>query len=142
MDEVRVRSLGKMQQQVIAAPHSLIADEPPAFGGDDLGPNPYELLLAALGTCTSMTLFMYAERKNWDLRSVDIRLVHGRVFGEDCERCEEPDQYLDRVQQNVLVSGDLTNDQVEALLNIASKCPAHKTLSNGVAIEIALSRNS
>jgi putative redox protein len=131
MARIVVRSLGGMQQQVIAVPHSLIADEPEDYWGDGLGPNPYELLLGALGTCTAMTLLMYAQRKEWDLREVRVELDNDRVFGEDCLRCEEPNQYMDHIRQRVELKGSLDEEQLERLRVIAAKCPVHKTLGRG-----------
>lgn len=134
MGEVVVRSLKGMQQQVIAGRHSLVADEPLEWDGDDLGPNPYELLLAALGTCINMTLFIFARRNEWDLWSVESRLVHDRVFGEDCLHCEEEGEFMDRVQQFVTVRGRLSPEQLSRLAEIAGKCPVHKTLVRGMQI--------
>ncbi|MBU2601546.1 MAG: OsmC family protein [Actinobacteria bacterium] len=135
MAEVLVRSLTGLQQQVIAPPHSYIADEPPTFDGEDLGPGPYELLLAALGSCTNMTLLMYARHKGWDLSGIETTLSNDRVYGDDCRRCEESDEYLDRIERRITLSGDLTDEQVHILTRVAAKCPVHKTLTAGLVVE-------
>src|SRR5437762_3629358 len=108
MAEVTVRSVGKLRQQIDAGAHTLYADEPVDAGGDDAGPNPYELLLAALGTCTSMTLFVYARRKQIPLEQVEVRLTHSRVYARDCEDCEKPQGgFLDQIAKEIVVAGPL-----------------------------------
>jgi putative redox protein len=132
---VTVRSLGGFQQQVFAPPHSFVADEPEDYGGDNVGVDPYELLLASLGACTNMTLIMYAQRKGWDLQGVETRLNNDRVYGEDCRRCEEDDGYMDVLTREITLRGDLAPDQVATLTRVAGKCPVHKTLTRGLIVE-------
>jgi uncharacterized OsmC-like protein len=135
---VTVRSLGRYQQQILAPPHSFVADEPEDYGGDNVGVDPYELLLSALGACTNITLLMFARRKGWDLRSVETTLTNDRIYGEDCRRCEDDNEYLDVLQRDVVLRGKLTETQVERLRRIAGKCPVHKTLSRGLVVEDTL----
>ncbi len=113
---------------------SFIADEPTDVGGDGLGPTPYDLLLGALGTCTSMTLHMYARRKNWPLKAVEVWLTHDRVHAFDCEECEKEDGYIDRITREFVLVGDLTEAQRIRLSEIASRCPVHRTLTNEIKI--------
>ena len=108
--------------------HTFTADEPVAQGGDDLGPSPYELLLAALGSCTAMTLELYARRKGWPLEEVTIRLVFDRVHEPDCEACEQPTSRIDRITREITLSGPLDASQRQRLLEIAAKCPVHRTM--------------
>jgi putative redox protein len=118
----------KYAQIVSVGPHTLQADEPTDYGGNDLGPNPYEYLLAALGACTSMTVQMYAERKGWPLRGVQLSLAYARVHAEDCAECETKVGMVDRIDLEIAFSGDLTDEQQRKLLEIANKCPVHRTL--------------
>jgi putative redox protein len=127
MTQVVVVSDTNLRHQVWAGQHTVLVDEPVTLGGDDTGPSPYELILAALGTCTSMTLLLYARRKGWTLEHVEIRLEHNRVYREDCERCEEKDRFLDHVNKHIVVSGALSPEQVQRLGEIAEKCPVNKT---------------
>ncbi|MFN3649382.1 MAG: OsmC family protein [Armatimonadota bacterium] len=128
MTQVVVISDRNFRQEIWAGDHTLVADEPRELGGDDTGATPYELLLAALGACTSITLLMYARRKGWELQAVEIRLRHNRVHAKDCAECEEKDSYLDRIEKEIAVSGNLSPEQVERLAEIAEKCPVNRTL--------------
>lgn len=121
-----------------AADHTFTADEPVAQGGDDLGPSPYELLLAALGSCTAMTLELYARRKGWPLEEVTIRLVFDRVHEPDCAACEQPTSRIDRITREITLSGPLDVSQRQRLLEIAAKCPVHRTMMGTPKIVDAL----
>jgi uncharacterized OsmC-like protein len=121
--------------EIRARHHALVADEPAAVGGEDTGPTPYELLTAALGTCTSMTLRMYADRKGWPLEEATVHLRHSRVHALDEEQCEHRTPRLDRIERVVEMRGDLTPEQRARLLEIADRCPVHRTLEAGVRIE-------
>ena len=126
--------IGRFAQTITAAGHRLTADEPKALGGDDSGPGPYDLLLAGLGACTTMTLRMYAERKGWPLERASVSLTHDKVYLEDCQQCDQRDGKIDRIQRNIRLIGDLDRAQRERLLEIADKCPVHRTLSGPVEI--------
>lgn len=123
-----------LTQEVVARNHVLLADEPESLGGDDEGPTPYDLLLAALGTCTSMTLRMYSDRKEWPLQGVRVALDHSRVHAEDCAHCESEKGRIDRIERRIEVLGDLSEEQRERLLEIADKCPVHKTLHGEIDV--------
>ncbi len=110
--------------------HKWIADEPKALGGQDLGPDPYEHILAGLGACTSMTLRMYANRKKLALEDIEVELSHTRSHGEDCEDCEGDKKFIDVIERNITLRGDLTNEQRKRLIEIANRCPVHLTLEN------------
>ena len=131
--EVRGGSAGYLQQ-IVAGPHRFVADEPPGVGGTDLGPTPYDLLLAGLGACTSMTLKMYADRKGWPLEQVDVRLKHDRVYAKDCEDCASSQGRVDVIERIIRVEGDLDPAQRARLLEIADRCPVHRTLENEIKI--------
>ncbi len=122
--------------EIAAGRHVFVADEPVAVGGADAGPTPYDLLMAALGTCTGMTLKAYAERKGWPLEEVTVRLTHGKVHGIDEQHCADREARVDRIEREIRIEGDrLTPDQRDRLLEIADKCPVHRTLEAGVFVE-------
>jgi putative redox protein len=125
-------------QEIVIGPHRLFADEPGSDGGTDTGPNPYDLLLAALGSCTSMTIAMYARRKHWPLESVTVRLSHSKVHAADCVDADTKVGTLDHVHRDVTLSGPLSEEQRARLLDIASKCPVHRTLESEIVIETQL----
>jgi putative redox protein len=135
MTEVVVRSQVGLAQTVELGQHRMTVDEPREAGGSDLGPSPYELLLAALGACTSMTLTLYAQRKGWSLTGVQVRLRHDRIHARDCAECETETGYLDRIQKDILVRGSLDDEQLQRLAEIAKRCPVNQTLGRDVRIE-------
>lgn len=114
--------------------HQWLADEPPHMGGNNFGPDPYEHVLAALGACTSMTIRMYAKMKNWPLENVDVRLEHSKEHKKDCEDCENAG-YMDVIQRFISFDGDLSPEQEKRLMEIADRCPVHKSLEAGIKIE-------
>jgi putative redox protein len=124
----------RFTQRVEAGRHQFLADEPKQAGGADLGPNPYDLLLAALGTCTSMTLRMYADRKGWKLTRIEVRLRHGKIHAEDCATCETTVGLVDVIVRELVLTGDLSPDQRTRLVEIAEKCPVHRTLTGEIHI--------
>jgi putative redox protein len=134
MTEVVVASIGYLKQQIAAGAHTLIADEPQEAGGSDAGPDPYALLLAALGSCTAMTLQMYARRKAWPLESVAVRLRHSRIHAQDCGDCETTHGRIDQIERHISLVGPLDGEQKARLLEIAQHCPVHKTLTSEISI--------
>jgi len=131
---VRETGHGFFQQEIISGAHKLIADEPKEAGGLGSGPGPYDLLLASLGACTSMTLRLYADRKKLPLKHVQVRLRHGRVYAADCAECETKEGMLDRIECVITLEGDLTAEQRARLMEIADKCPVHRTLMSEINI--------
>ena len=119
---------------VRAGRHTFYLDEPTEVGGQDRGPTPYDVLLSALGACTAITLRLYANRKNWPLEGVDVRLRHRRVHLTDCAACEQPEQTLDHVQKDLRLLGPLTEEQRRRLEVISKKCPVQKMLSASLHI--------
>jgi len=133
--QVLTRTEDRLRTEVSAGGHSLVADEPSSVGGDDAGPTPYDLLLSALGTCTGMTLRMYADRKDWPLEEAVVRLSHEKIHAEDCKDCETGDGKIDRIDRDIELHGDLSAEQRERLLEIANKCPVHRTLHSEVDVQ-------
>lgn len=131
---VRETGNGKFQQEVLSGPHRFLADEPVKVGGLDSGPGPYDLLLAGLGACTSMTLRLYAGHKKLPLERVSVRLMHNRIHVEDCLNCETKEGMVDRVDRNITMEGPLDTEQRKRLLEIADKCPVHRTLESEINI--------
>ena len=125
---------GTFTQTVRAGNHTLVADEPTSVGGDDLGPNPYDYLLVALGACTSMTLRMYARHKKFPLERVTVRMHHARVHAKDCEECESEKGMVDRIEREIVIEGDLDDAQRARLMEIADRCPVHRSLHSEVKI--------
>jgi uncharacterized OsmC-like protein/fermentation-respiration switch protein FrsA (DUF1100 family) len=131
---VRETRRGRFQQEITAGAHRFFADEPVAAGGGDSGPNPYDFLLAALGACTAMTLRLYAERKALALDRVTVRLRHARIHAADCETCESKEGMIDRIERGIVLEGTLVASERTRLLEIADKCPVHRTLTSEVEI--------
>jgi len=129
---------GKFAQHLLDGRHRLIADEPAAAGGGDRGPGPYELLLMALGACTSMTVRLYAARKAWRLERVSVQLRHARIHAEDCADCETKQGLIDRIERVISLEGALDAAQRQRLLEIADMCPVHRTLTSEIKIETRL----
>ena len=127
-----------LRQVISVARHQLLADEPKASGGHDEGPDPYELLLSALGSCTNMTLRMYADRKRWPLEEIRVLLIHSKNYAKDCVNCEQPAALLDRIERRITLIGELSAEQRQKLLVIANLCPIHKSLTSRVDIQTEL----
>ena len=136
MSEVVVTSLVRLQNEVrYGAEHMFITDEPLSAGGEDAGPDPYTLLLAALGSCISMTVTLYARRKQWPLERVTVRLRQQRIHAKDCVECQtETDTYVHRIERAVTFDGALSDEQRTRLAEIAHKCPVHKTLTSEIVV--------
>ncbi len=136
MREVVVTSVDNLRNEVRYGDGlTFTTDEPAALGGDGTGPDPYALLLAALGSCVSMTVTMYARRKGWPLERVTVRLRQRRVHAEDCEECEtKGDGFIHRIERSVTFEGDLTDEQRARLREISHKCPVHRTLISEIVV--------
>ncbi|HKL24760.1 MAG TPA: bifunctional alpha/beta hydrolase/OsmC family protein [Desulfuromonadales bacterium] len=138
-NRVTVRTpAGGFRTDMFVNGHALVADEPESYGGTDRGPSPYDFLLAALGACTGMTLQMYAGRKQWPLAAAVVRLRHAKIHAEDCAHCEDPGHKIDRFEREIELLGELDDGQRRRLLEIADKCPVHRTLEADVLIETSL----
>ena len=133
MAEVVVTSESGLAQQIVAGGHRWQADEPLPIG-TDTGPSPYELLLSSLGACTSMTLRLYAQRKQWDLQRVTVRLRHYRIHADDCADCEAKQGFLDRIDREIELAGALDETQRQRLMEIAERCPVHRTLKSEIVL--------
>ncbi len=131
---VRETGAGMFQQEIMSGPHRFLADEPVKVGGQDSGPGPYDLLLAGLGACTSMTLRLYAERKDIGLDRVTVRLTHDKIHAEDCAECETKSGTIDRIDRKITLEGELSADERKRLMEIADKCPVHRTLKSEIDI--------
>jgi uncharacterized OsmC-like protein/pimeloyl-ACP methyl ester carboxylesterase len=131
---VRETRNGKFQQTVTVGPHRMTADEPKAAGGDDTGPGPYDFLLAGLGACTSMTMRMYADLKKLPMERVTVTLKHSKIHAQDCEECETRDGKLDQIERVIGIEGALDAEQRKRLMEIADKCPVHRTLTSEIRI--------
>lgn len=129
---------GKFHNRVVSGAHHLVADEPASVGGLDSGPSPYDFLAIGLGACTSMTLRMYAERKGLKLERISVRVAHGKVHAHDCAECEAREGRIDRFEREIELTGDLGEDERKRLMEIADKCPVHRTLEQSCVIATRL----
>ena len=136
--EVEEGLTGPFIQNMRSGDHALIADEPESVGGNDAGPGPYEYLLMGLGACTSMTLRMYAKHKQLPLRRVRVRLSHRRIHAQDCSDCETKEGKVDEITREISLEGDLTDEQRQRLLEIANRCPVHRTLVSEIIVRSQL----
>jgi uncharacterized OsmC-like protein len=131
---VRETRASKFQQTVSIGPHQMLADEPVAAGGEDTGPGPYDFVLAGLGACTSMTMRLYADRKSLPLQRVTVTLKHSKIHAEDCAECETKAGMLDQIERVIAMEGALDAEQRRKLMEIADKCPVHRTLTSEIHI--------
>lgn len=134
MEPIIVRSAGSFRNEIVAGRHQLVADEPVSAGGTDAGPTPYDLLSAALGTCTSMTLHFFAKRENIPLEGVEVSVANDRMYAKDCADCLTTAGYIHRFEVKLRFKGNLTSEQRERLLATAKRCPVYKTLSSEIRI--------
>jgi len=124
----------KYVQDIAVGPHKLQADEPSDVGGGDAAPTPYELLLAALGACTSITVQMYAERRRWPLEGVHVELSYAKVHADDCANCDTEVRTIEQIEREISLLGDLSEEQRQRLMDIADRCPLHRTLTSQIEI--------
>ncbi|HEY2568334.1 MAG TPA: OsmC family protein [Candidatus Udaeobacter sp.] len=124
------------RQQVEVGRHHLVADEPAGAGGSDAGPDPYDYLLTSLGACTSMTIGLYARRKQMPLENITVSLSHSHIYAKDCDECETKEGMLDRIDVEVELTGTLSQEQHAKLMEIASKCPVHRTLVSEINVRL------
>ena len=130
------------EQKITAGKHHLVADEPVSVGGSDAGPDPYDYLLASLGVCTAMTIGFYARRNRLPLENITVSLWHTRIHARDCEECETKEGMLDRIDVEVELTGPLTAEQHAKLLEVAAKCPVHRTLTSEINIRLTAAEKS
>ena len=137
MPQIVVRGDARtFQQQITSGRHRFIADEPVSVGGGDAGPDPYDYLLTSLGVCTSMTVGYYARRNRWPLEQITVSLSHARIHARDCEECETKEGMVDRIDVEIELSGSLSESQHAKLMEIAAKCPVHRTLTSEINIRM------
>ena len=136
---VRLGDIG-FTTEIQAGAHGLLADESEDVGGDDFGPSPYQYLSAALGSCTAMTLQMYARRKGWDLKEVEVHINHGKRYVDDCMACEKKEMKIDHFEREIELEGNLTDEQISRLLEIADRCPVHRTMNKEIRIITTLKK--
>jgi putative redox protein len=134
MSRMDILHVERLQHEATARGHSILVDEPESVGGQDRGLRPYELLLAALGSCTAITVRMYAQKKGWPLEDVRVTLSHERIHAEDCQDCETGEGKLDVLRRQVEFVGNLDEDQRSRLRDIATRCPVHRTLEGTIEI--------
>ncbi|MDR9416110.1 MAG: OsmC family protein [Gracilimonas sp.] len=132
----------KFKTTVTAGKHEFISDEPGSVpGGQDAGPDPYDYLLMGLGSCTLMTVKMYADRKGWTLDDLYLELRHNKRHADDCADCEDSKSKIDHIEKELIVKGDLNQEQLDKLLDISKKCPVHRTLEGDITIQSSLSQS-
>jgi len=129
-------SADSFKQEITARKHCLVADEPVSAGGGDAGPDPYDYLLASLGVCTSMTVGLYARREKFPLENITVSLWHSRIYAKDCEECETKQGMLDRIDVEIELTGSVNEAQRAKLMEIAAKCPVHRTLTSEINIRL------
>ena len=134
VEGVRTRTGSGFRTTIQAGPHDMVADEPESYGGTDTGPTPYDLLLASLGTCTGMTLRMYADHKDLPLDEAVVHLSHEKVHAKDCEECTSESGKVDRIERTIEIHGDLTEKQRARMMEIADKCPVHRSLHSEIHV--------
>jgi len=122
-------------QKVEIGPYQVTADEPVSYGGTDSGPSPYDLILAALGSCTSMTIGLYARKRSWPVEKISVSLWHSKIHAKDCDDCETKDGRIDRIEMEIHLDGSLTDEQRAKLMEVAGKCPVHQTLTSEINIK-------
>jgi putative redox protein len=122
-------------QKVQIGSYNLTADEPVSYGGTDSGPSPYDLILAALGACTSMTIGLYARKRNWPVQGIAVSLWHSKIHARDCDDCETKEGRIDRIEMEIHLDGALIDEQRVKLMEIAGKCPVHQTLTSEINIK-------
>jgi putative redox protein len=135
-------SAANFQQKITAGKHQLVADEPISVGGGDAGPDPYDYLLAALGVCTSMTIGFYARRNRLPLENITVSLWHSRIHAMDCQECQTKEGMLDRIDVEVELTGALSAEQHTKLMDVAAKCPVHRTLTSEINIRLRSAEKS
>jgi len=129
------------KHEIIAGKHHFVADEPVSAGGGDAGPDPYDYLLTALGVCTSMTVGLYARRKQLPLENITVSLWHSRIYARDCEECETKEGMVDRIDVEIELTGSLSKEEHAKLMEIAGKCPVHRTLTSEINIRLRSASN-
>lgn len=132
---ITARSIENFQVEINAQNHTIMADEPVEVGGDDVGPNPYDLLLSSLAACKIITVQMYARRKKWPLAGIELNMSTSKIHSKDCEDCEsDPNARVDIIDTEIRFLGDLDEDQIGRLKDISEKCPVHRTLMSETKI--------
>lgn len=126
---------GGFAQEIEIGSHELFADEPISYGGTDTGPSPYDLLLAALGSCISMTIGLYARKRRWPLENITVSLRHSKIHAADCDHCETKEGKIDRIERDIHLAGSLSDEQRAKLMEMADKCPVHQTLTSEINIK-------
>ena len=122
-------------QKVQVGSYNLATDEPVSYGGTDSGPSPYDLILAALGSCTSMTIGLYARKRSWPVEKISVSLWHSKIHAQDCDDCETKEGRIDRIEMEIHLDGSLTDEQRATLMEVAGKCPIHQTLTHEINIK-------